>query len=93
MENACTLFRVNDEKTRDPYNTAIAAVLKDSFDSQDYGEARLVRATGISRASLRRYLDGDRDIKIADLRKIAAALHMTMPKVVSEADRRLKQTD
>jgi transcriptional regulator with XRE-family HTH domain len=84
---------VNEEISRDPYNNAVAKVLNDAFEAQDFGEARLVRATGISRSTLRRYLSGERDIRVAELRKIAAALRLPVSKILSEAERSLKKRD
>lgn len=84
---------MNDEITRDPYNTAVAGALNAEFESQDFGEARMVRATGIPRATLRRYLNGERDIRVAELRKITAALRVPVSRILNEAERRLKEND
>ena len=89
-EQGTTLRRVKEEKTRDPYNTAIATCLKTRFDTEDFGMMRLVRATGIPRASLNRYLSGERDIPVAVLRRIAAVLTYPVATVVRDAERSLK---
>lgn len=84
---------MNDEKARDPYNVALGQVLADEIKDQDFGEARMVRATGISRAALRRYLDGDRDIQITRLREIVRVLRVPMSRVLNEAERRVKEIE
>jgi len=89
-EQAATLCQVKEEKTRDPFNTAIAQCLKERFDREDFGIMRLVRATGLPRASLNRYLSGERDIPVAALRRIADALAYPVATVVRDAERSLK---
>jgi hypothetical protein len=85
-----TIEQVNAPE-RDPYNTAVAAELSHLVEVQQTGIVRLVRLTGIPRATLGRYLAGDRDIKVAELRKIAEALNVGIDVILSEADRRLEQ--
>lgn len=85
------VFRVDDEKERDPYNIALGQILSEEIEAQDFGEARMVRATGIPRGSLRRYLKGERDIQVVKLRLIATALRMPLGRIFDKAERRLKE--
>lgn len=71
---------------RDPFNTAVAKVLSEYFEEKDFGEARLVRATGIPRATVRRYLSGERDIRVAELRKIADAFEVPLAVILAKAE-------
>ena len=84
--------RVNAELDRDPFNTAVAEVLKDAVDRQ-MGVVRAAKLTGIPRSTLTRYLDGDRDIPVAKLRKIAHALNVDMSTVLVQAQGRVEQDD
>lgn len=70
----------------DAYNKAIAAILTREFEDQDFGEMRMVRATGIPRSSLGRYLDGTRPIPVAKFRLIAAALGIKPGVITDKAD-------
>ena len=83
---------MNTELDRDPFNTAVADVLKDVVDRQ-MGVVRASKLTGIPRSTLTRYLDGDRDIPVAKLRLISHALGMDMSTVLVEAQGRLEQDD
>lgn len=76
---------------RDPYNTAVAEELTHLVEEQKTGIVRLVRLTGIPRATLGRYLAGERDIKVAELRKIADALNVGIDVILTEAEGRLKE--
>ena len=81
---------MNDKTTRDPFNTAVAKILSDIFAAKDFGEARLVRATGIPRATIRRYLSGERDIRVAELRKIADAFEVPLAGILTQAEREIE---
>lgn len=83
-------MRVN-APIRDPFNTAVAAELTRLVGEEQTGIVRLVRLTGIPRASLKRYLDGDRDIRVAELRKIASALNVSVADILTEADRSIEK--
>lgn len=85
-----TLSRVNDEITRDPFNIAVAAVLNDAYERLNSPLTRLMRATGKSKNTVLRYLAGDRDIRVAELRNITAALGISIADVLNEAERRVK---
>jgi len=85
MDKRGTLSRVTEEKPRDPFNTAVATELNAAFERKDFGWERLVRATGISRATLRRYLEGKRDIRVAELRKISTALGEPIADIMTKA--------
>lgn len=76
---------------RDPFNTAVAAELTRLVGEEQTGIVRLVRLTGIPRASLKRYLDGDRDIRVAELRKIASALNVPVSEILAKADRSFQE--
>lgn len=83
-------MRVNQPIERDPFNTAVAAVLTRLAEDDNTGPTRLVKITGISRATIDRYLNGERDIKVAELRKIAAALHVDIAEILAEAERSIE---
>jgi len=85
--NTRTVVQVKEEPARDPFNTAVAQILNDLFVAKDFGEARLVRATGIPRATVRRYLNGERPIRVAELRKIAAAFDEPLADILTKAQR------
>lgn len=87
--NGGSIMRVT-EIERDPYNTAVAEELTLLVGEAQTGIVRLSKLTGIPRGTLRRYLDGDRDIKVAELRKIADALRVELADILREAERRLK---
>ena len=76
---------------RDPYNTAVAEELSHLVKEQQTGIVRLVRLTGIPRATLGRYLTGERDIKVAELRKIADALNVGIDEILIQAEGRIEQ--
>ena len=80
---------MNAEKERDPYNTAVAAELSRLVDQTETGMMRLSRLTGIPRGTLHRYLNGTRDIRIAELRKIVTAVDGDIADVLREAERSL----
>ena len=88
-----TLCRVNDKKDIDPFDEVVSEVTKEIFTEQDFGKARLVRATGISRSTIGRYLDGERGMRVVELRKIADALGTTPAKILVEAQRRFQKLD
>jgi transcriptional regulator with XRE-family HTH domain len=81
---------VSPDPARDPFNTAVAAELKARVQQDVTGIVRLSKLTGIPRATLGRYLDGERDIRVAVLRKIADALNVEVSAILTEAERRLK---
>ena len=87
---AGNLFRVNTEIVRDPYNTAVASVLNDAYIRLNSPMTRLVRVTGKSKNTVLRYLNGERDIRVAELRKFADALGIPIEDVLAEADRRVE---
>lgn len=89
METTASIIRVT-EIERDPYNTAVAEELSVQVDKAQTGIVRLSKLTGIPRGTLRRYLDGERDIKVAELRKIADALNVALADILREAEGRLK---
>ena len=82
---------MSPEPERDPFNTAVAAELTRLVGDEDTGLARLARLTGIHRSSLRRYLSGERGIRISELRKIARALHANVGDIFAEAERSIEQ--
>jgi len=82
---------VNDESERDPYNSAVAEVLNEIYISKGSQLAQLAEAVGVARMSVRRYLEGERPIKVVVLRKFAKALNVSIDEVLTEADRRLEQ--
>jgi len=90
MGHAATIGGVSAEPERDPFNTAVAVVLKDAVDRQ-MGVVRAAKLTGIPRSHLTRYLDGDRDIPVARLRKIAHALNVDMSTVLVQAQGRVEE--
>lgn len=75
--------------TTDAYNQAIAQILKDEFDRQDFGATRLARAAGISRQSVYLYLDGKRPITVSKLRRMCVALRLSIGDVVGRASAEL----
>ena len=81
---------MNDEIERDPYNSAVAEVLNELYEKDGSQLARLAEAVGASRMTIRRYLKGDRDIRVAELRKFADALGVPIEDVFTEADRRVE---
>jgi DNA-binding Xre family transcriptional regulator len=83
------LTPVSPDPARDPYNTAVAAELKARLQDDITGIVRLSKLTGIPRATLGRYLNGERDIRVGVLRKIAAALNVEVGDILTEAERRL----
>lgn len=91
METSTNIAQVNDNKDRDPFNTAVAAELKRLVIDDETGMMRLARKTGIPRSTLNRYLDGQRDIRVAELRKIADALNVPVGDVLTQAARSLEQ--
>jgi len=50
----------------------------------------LVRITGKSKNTVLRYLHGERDIRVTELRKFADALGVPVEDVFAEADRRVE---
>jgi transcriptional regulator with XRE-family HTH domain len=50
---------------------------------------RLVQATGKSKNTVLRYLAGERDIRVAELKKFAGALELSLGDIFAEADRRV----
>lgn len=86
----CRLARVK-ETTRDPYNTAVAAALDRIYVSKGSPLAQVAEAVGISRMTVRRYLNGERDIRVVELRGFADALGVTVAEILREADRGVKQ--
>ena len=88
---ACvSINAVNADPGRDPFNTAVADVLKQTVDRQ-MGIVRAAKLTGIPRSTLTRYLDGDRDIPVAKLRLIAHALNVDMSTVLVQAQGRIEE--
>lgn len=87
--NRTSLMRMNAVE-RDPFNTAVAAELTDLVEKAQTGIVRLSRLTGIPRGSLKRYLDGERDIKVAELRKIADALNAPLADILAKAERSIQ---
>jgi len=87
---AGNLFRVKEEIVRDPYNTAVASVLNDAYKRLNSPMTRLVQATGKSKNTVLRYLAGERDIRVVELRKLARALELSLGDVFTEADRRVE---
>lgn len=59
---------------RDPYNSAVAEVLNELYKKNGSELAHLAEAVGASRMTIKRYLKGERDIRVAELRKISDAL-------------------
>lgn len=90
MGASCKVSCMN-ASTRDPFNTAVAAELTRLVEQAQTGIVRLSRLTGIPRGSLKRYLDGERDLRVAELRKIADALHANVADVLTEAERSIKE--
>ena len=78
------------EETRDPYNTAIAKVLNEIYVSQGSPLGRVADEVGVARMSVIRYLKGERDIRVVELRRFAVALGVTVEDVLSEAERRIQ---
>ena len=81
---------MNDEFERDPYNTAVAAILNERYIATGSELARLVKATGLGRNTVLRYLAGERDIRVAELRKFAKALGLNMAVIMREAERSIQ---
>jgi len=77
--------------TRDPYNTAVAAALDRIYVSKGSPLAQVADAVGVSRMTIRRYLNGDRDIRVAELRAFAEALGVSIAEILREADRDVEQ--
>lgn len=86
----CKVQSVN-EITRDPYNEAVAEVLREIYINQGSPLGQVSAVVGVSRMSIRRYLTGERDIKVVELRRFAEALSVSVTSVLVEADRRLEQ--
>ena len=80
---------MNTEIVRDPYNTAVASVLNDAYIRLNSPMTRLVQATGKSKNTVLRYLAGERDIRVAELKKFAGALELSLEDIFAEADRRV----
>jgi transcriptional regulator with XRE-family HTH domain len=80
---------VTPDPARDPFNTAVAAVLNDLYVADGSQMTRVTQQMGVSKNTLLRYLDGERDIRVAELRKLAAALNTEVRTILAEAERRL----
>jgi len=85
-----TLLRVEDELERDPYNTTVAEVINEIYEANGSPLAATITKSGVSKNTILRYLSGERDIRVGELRKIAAALNVTLAQVMAEADRRFE---
>ena len=81
---------MNADIYRDPFNTAVAEVLKEAVDRQ-MGVVRAAKLTGIPRSTLSRYLDGERDIPVAKLRLISHTLNLDMSTVLVQAQGRVEE--
>ena len=82
---------MNDEITRDPFNTAVANVLNELYKAKGSELAYLAQEVGTSRMSIRRYLNGERDIRVAELRKFADALGVPVAYILTKAEGRVEQ--
>lgn len=68
-------------------NAAVAATLNGERVAQGYTFDQLADMTGISARSLKRYLSGaERDLTVATLGTIAAALDLPLTEVIHRAD-------
>lgn len=81
---------MNEKKARDPLNTAVAGILNEAYKEQGSRLGWLVKESKVARSTVDRYLDGSRDIKVAELRKIAAALGLNMLEILEKAERSIE---
>lgn len=73
----------------DPFTRALADALRDAKERTPHTVRSLVVATGMGQSSVQRYLDGEREIPITKLRKLAAALDTTAGALMDDAEARL----
>ena len=81
---------MNPDPERDPFNTAVAAVLNRLYVADGSQMTRILDEAGMKKNTLLRYLSGERDIRVVELRKIAAALNADVADIVAEAEGHLK---
>jgi transcriptional regulator with XRE-family HTH domain len=81
---------VSPDPARDPFNAAVASVIRDLYVADGSQLTRVASSAQLSKHTLLRYLDGERDIRVAHLRKIATALNSEVRTIVAEAEGRLK---
>ncbi|MCV7564990.1 helix-turn-helix domain-containing protein [Micrococcus luteus] len=78
---------------QDPFTLALARQIRIALDDAPHLRFRkdLETATGIPFRSLKRYLDGEREIPLLALRSIASALHVPLSDLVDRAESSLDQ--
>ena len=77
------------EPTATEYTAAVAAELRAERGRQDVTFEHLVAATGLSRASVIRYLRAQRDIPIGALALLCQALGVQVSVITSRAEAQL----
>ena len=85
-----TISGVKEQKIRDPLNTAVAEILNEAYINKGSRLSWLVKESGVARSTVVRYLDGTRDIRVAELRKIADVLGLTMSQILIKAERSIE---
>lgn len=75
-------------------NAAVAAVLRGELAARrDLKQDDLVRATGISKPSVQRYLAGDRHLNLTVVQLLAEALDLTVAEVFDSAAERMRRDE
>lgn len=73
-----------------PYNQAVAEELRLQLTRSRKKPIDVARETGIKSASLARYLDGERAIRVATLSLIAGAIGSTATEILDRAQKALE---
>lgn len=80
-----------DDESPDPFTRALAEAIRDAKDRTPHTVRSLKAETGLGQSTIQRYLDGEREIPVPALRKIAAALNTTAVALMDEAEERLRE--
>ena len=74
---------------QDPFTTALARELRIALDDSPLRTRKeLTEASGVPPRSLKRYLDGEREIPLTELRSLARALGVSLTAIIDKAEER-----
>jgi len=74
----------------DTIEIALAEQLRMEAARLNVTQSHIAKETGLSLRSVSRYLNGERSIKISDLKKICDAMGVSAPAILKAADDSLK---
>lgn len=72
------------------YWAAVSTVIRMEMTAQSMSQAKLADLVGIGRVALNHYLSGKREIPFMTLMKIMNVMNLSLPRVLDEAERRMK---